>query len=722
MDDNLESQQVSIACWWRGPEWAFALPQGDLRALEEVIERCSYFWNGANSLLIPVRADGRVPEYLEPLLEGRPVEHTHLHPRLGQRAAAGLQRRLGRHLGQTGTFWEGFDDHELHPLLVQRSLRRDGEAPPSLSVPVFRSRRLRRVALAAWGQIREVDQPEYEREFDLFPATGPHAHQALVSGQARELSPLAQSVRLLRPYGSAPGFERCLWVFEGASFDEVIEFWNLRSRAPDWRGQALVVGVAREALARPDDLGPLGTWLARDELFEVKPDLGLWVTSSSRDAAAHALEDLGFRRAEGTRITRYDRGRVPLDRREPEYGFFRPGVATEMQRGAVAHDLIAVAQGQATFRPRRPEAFEVRTGHHVRLALQGLPLALPLSSAAAAGTLTNAYRSPEGVTIVTDAYAGTDGYLTVRIPDRWEALEGWAADGGYSVSPSSAARHAQAVLDRLGGLDPLDALADESAVAVLDALAPRSRLKLAQRLVGEARRVAGVGLDEATLAELLKQQDLFLELQARTIGEVAAEAGAARADLLAPLARLVEAGFVRRGALASCPRCRHHEALALSEQDEWVTCRACGERFLLAVLDRGGQESPTVYRLEGALGRAMDQDVLPVMLALRALRPPPQAPPVRAAWPGLIFHGSRGEDEVDLLVSDGSSVHMCECKLSAAGLTDGQLGQLLDMATSLGARPAVAALTGSFAAAQAERVRDAGGRVLERRELLGPRA
>ena len=523
MGDRPENQQVSVTFWWRGPEWAFALPQGDLHALEQVIAGCSHFWNGANSLLIPVRADGRVPRYLELLLEGRPVEQTYLHPRLGQRAAAGLHRRLRRHLGQTGTLWEGFDEQELHPLLLERSLRRGAELP-WLSVPVFKSRRLRRVALAAWGQIREEDQPEYERDFDIFPAKGVEAHRALVSGQARELSPLAQSVRLLRPYGSSLGFERCLWVFDRASFDEVIEFWNLRSRAPDWRGQALLLGVAREALARPEDLRPLGTWLARDELFQVKPDLGLWVTSSSRDAAAHALEELGFRRFEGTRASRHTRGQVPPDRLEPEYGFFRPGVATGMQRGAIAHDLVPVAQGRATFRPRRPEGFEVRTGHHVRLALQGLPLALPLSSAAAAATLDNAYRSPEGVTVMTDAYAGTDGYLTVRIPGRWEALEGWSGDGGYSVRPSSAARHSQAVLDRLGGLDTLDALADESAVAVIEALAPRSRLKLAQRLVSEARRAAGIGLDEATLAELLKQQALFLEFQARTIGEIAAEA------------------------------------------------------------------------------------------------------------------------------------------------------------------------------------------------------
>jgi len=46
----------------RGPEWAFAIPQGDLEVLEEVMGICSGFRNGVGSLLAPVRADGRMPD------------------------------------------------------------------------------------------------------------------------------------------------------------------------------------------------------------------------------------------------------------------------------------------------------------------------------------------------------------------------------------------------------------------------------------------------------------------------------------------------------------------------------------------------------------------------------------------------------------------------------------------------------------------------------------
>jgi hypothetical protein len=42
----------------RGTEWVFAIPSGDLAALDEIAARCCDFWNGANSLLIAVGDNG----------------------------------------------------------------------------------------------------------------------------------------------------------------------------------------------------------------------------------------------------------------------------------------------------------------------------------------------------------------------------------------------------------------------------------------------------------------------------------------------------------------------------------------------------------------------------------------------------------------------------------------------------------------------------------------
>ena len=70
-DEHLNRQR-RLTYFARGPEWAFAIPQGDLGALEDVMRRCSTFWNGVGSLLVPVRADGRIPPTVEGLLRIRP--------------------------------------------------------------------------------------------------------------------------------------------------------------------------------------------------------------------------------------------------------------------------------------------------------------------------------------------------------------------------------------------------------------------------------------------------------------------------------------------------------------------------------------------------------------------------------------------------------------------------------------------------------------------------
>lgn len=65
MFDAHLNRQVRLSYFARGPGWAFAVPEGDLDALEEVMRACSEFWNGAGSLLVPVSRDGRVWPNLE---------------------------------------------------------------------------------------------------------------------------------------------------------------------------------------------------------------------------------------------------------------------------------------------------------------------------------------------------------------------------------------------------------------------------------------------------------------------------------------------------------------------------------------------------------------------------------------------------------------------------------------------------------------------------------
>jgi hypothetical protein len=80
----------------RGPEWGFAVPQGNLAALEEVIRLCSSFWNGLGSLIIPVRSDGTLNQSLDRLLEVREVDQVLVHDAVGERTREALGKRPDR--------------------------------------------------------------------------------------------------------------------------------------------------------------------------------------------------------------------------------------------------------------------------------------------------------------------------------------------------------------------------------------------------------------------------------------------------------------------------------------------------------------------------------------------------------------------------------------------------------------------------------------------------
>lgn len=104
----------------------------------------------------------------------------------------------------------------------------------------------------------------------------------------------------------------------------------------------------------------------------------------------------------------------------------------------------------------------------------------------------------------------------------------------------------------------------------------------------------------------------------------------ARDELLPALGSLVEAGFVVRGAAIRCPRCKIGAVLLLSEQSERVRCRACNHKHLLPVLEEG-------QKIESDSGE---------------------------------------ESEHDLLISDGATVTVGECKATAS-ISDKQLRDLL---------------------------------------------
>lgn len=136
----------------------------------------------------------------------------------------------------------------------------------------------------------------------------------------------------------------------------------------------------------------------------------------------------------------------------------------------------------------------------------------------------------------------------------------------------------------------------------------------------------------------------------------------------------------------------------LRELDERVRCRACQQEFALPAVERGG-EARIAYRLDGLVARAMDQDIIPVLLALRHILRRPECGHLAQWWPGLNLYeatSSRVGQEFDLLVADQGTLRVCEVKSASEGFTREIVLDLLKLATRVGAEAVIAAPTGEW--------------------------
>jgi hypothetical protein len=699
----------------RGPEWAFAVPQGDLEALEEVIGTCSDFWNGIGSLIVPVRADGRLYPHLDETLAVRGVDQILLHEGLAERAREAIFSRFS----EVGSMYEGFDKNEIHPLFV--SLNDRPEALGSLVRPLMSSARLRRVALASWGRIEADDLPEWSARFKLADADGRAGLRHMLSSQIRGNTPLLLGSRYMDTFQQAGGFDGWpqLFVFDSASFNELVWFWNLRSRLSSWGGLRQIVGVPRELLSA-DELQPVRAWVeAPQGGTHYKPDISLVGSRQAVASAGEAFEELGFRRPEKGASLVHSFPNPPEGREALEYSPQMSGVGGEMKRGARSSALVTFSDGNAVLDLPPPKGIRLPFGH-VRLAIEGLPLALPMNSVTAQQLIPGASVTEDGMTVITTPQVRPWSWK-IGLPNQSEALDQWAAAHGFSVVSSQAGRYGQALIGRLAKTEDLDALADATALTVMGELTPLPAKKLAQRIVGGLKREAAVKveqIDEAALVELLREEGLLLSVEAKTVHEIASNNGKPEAEYLPALAALVEAGLARRGLNIRCPQCNFEQLIPMQETDERIECRACRIEFPLPVL-RGSKEYRASYFLDGLAARLMEQDLLSVILALRKARLDTADGKPFFAWPGLLFRRDGVETDADLLVSDGAQVSIFECKAQAASLAEPQATRLLELCEALGARPALAGLNGRFGEAVREGVGEAGGLIYERAELIG---
>jgi hypothetical protein len=706
-------QQRRIRYTIRGPEWAFAVPQGDLAALDDVMRFAVSFWNGVNSLIVPVDRRGRMPtEIIKHLLWVRPAEQLLVHPRVDDRLHGSLTK-LGVPLGRMDA---RVLKRELGPLTLITEPVAVSEAIADLHLGQA-NERLARVQRAAWGEIPDEERRTWNRLYRIPDVQeNPNPLAGLAFSQIAGRSPLAATTRHMRTseHGGA-SYERYLWIFDRASFNDILDFWNCRARLASWYADAVMVGLPREALQDTEAIDLVAAWATTSRGSWSKPELVVCARGKDHGSVRDALTARGFVETSGMSISHGFPAPHP-ERRDPEFELTGPLFGGPLRRGLISAVEASFVDGESRIAFLAPEGLDGGGPQKVvHIDIDDLPFDLPLND-----------RLAQAVQPVANAYDGRMSFAVgswtptwsfdFKIPSGWDALALWAEGWGFKVRPSQAGRYGQALLGRLSDLQSLDALATEEAVTVLDQLASLSTKKLARELVASVPDVAQI--DEALLVDLLTATPLWMELRARTLGEIASGSGRRKKDLAPAVAGLVKRGLVSRGRALRCPVCNYAQWHGIAELDERLRCQACRADFALPVIDGDGSEPATSYRLDGLMARCMDQDLLGVLLTLRWLSHERTGAPLQHSWPGLLFRRGDEEQEVDLLAANSQKVFMVEHKRTASALNVDEAHKLIQLARQFKAVPVLAALTGSVEPEIRELCEEASGLIAEHKDLV----
>lgn len=710
-DDHL-NRLARSTFYARGTERAYVIPDGNFDAFEECVGFASDVWNGAGAIILIAREDGTVLPGCERHIERRFLDEVWLHPVLSEEA---LEHLRGRDNLPPIRDWDdqfGFPDP--HPVgLVNR---RAGDALGQMTIPRFSSPGLRHVATATWGRISN-SQP-WSDYFDVGVVNDANAFLPLLAGQLgiNSFSPLYVSQLYMRVFGQLGRSQPrpVLWIFEDEpSLNDLVQFWNLRSGADAKNRLASVVGLPAQALAEPQQLEAIGYW-ARATDSALTPAVIVKAEPSRLGQIEKVLGEWGIALyVEAIEQAATGAGQPPW----PSWAPREPELSGPIVRGAFDTVDYQIRDGASYVTLPKPRSLPWRGG--ARLVICGVPTPLPLTPSMARRMFHGGYAHPRGLGV--NIATGSPWSIDLDVPSETEALSLWAADHDYQASEPPPGKDARALLARLGRLNRLDSLIDETQLEILVKLAPLAREQLARRLAREFAPTGAIDRLAEELRDILRDEGLLVSVDGFTVEQLKSKLPTiSKPKIVEGLSALIDAGFVLRGRNVQCPRCHFDEFLALAELDEFIRCRGCGLRYLLPVVAANHGESPTAYRVDGLMARVLERHILPVILTLRALRSPQRGGQgLNHAWPGMIFsREGQADTDVDLLLSDGNRVLATECKLDARSLGSDQIEKLLTFAKDVDAQPVIAALNGEFSEGIAQPITDAGGLVLTRQALL----
>jgi hypothetical protein len=220
--------------------------------------------------------------------------------------------------------------------------------------------------------------------------------------------------------------------------------------------------------------------------------------------------------------------------------------------------------------------------------------------------------------------------IAFNIPQTWQIYHAYFRSKGYEVSASDKKTYADGLLGMAGGLEQETAQVLRSRVGreILDFLTDKATIKLAREVI---RRLGLQDDQENNLLQIISNLGVLPQNQRvpKAFGDIYSHirgvqglASIERKVCLQNLAKLVGIKIVQRGMYVKCSHCGTRTWYGIYSLDEQIRCNGCLSAFDLPLVenDNDDVERPFQYSLNPLANQAMDQDILPVIAALLALR------------------------------------------------------------------------------------------------------
>ncbi len=361
-------------------------------------------------------------------------------------------------------------------------------------------------------------------------------------------------------------------------------------------------------------------------------------------------------------------GRVVAKELAPEdplvFAFVPPSVSLSFREGfgsqIATPTVIGPGKNELLITP--PDGFNNRFAGETAIDFEtDLWERYPKAHAIASRISKSGWFSRYGFTTYTRPRA-QPAYFTLYAPDEHETLRLYFESHRHGSRPSDKAKYATAVIELAGGLAGIRKLRSLGAYRLLETLAVKSSKKVAQRLVGELK-LAASAVDEVTavlqdidvevMADLKRVPKSYKKLRDGPLVEH-------KTELLTLLSELSDLQIVKRGLHLRCPHCGTHSWYPLMTIREMLSCPGCSHEFPLPVEYPAGNEIEWEYTLNSLVNRAMDQDLIPVLLTLSRLS---EDRDLYCVTPGLeLLEEDKVIGEFDFVFVSKNETYAGECK------------------------------------------------------------